>query len=66
MLELNSIYVPSNTRYSSHCKSENRLARICDFSCGYTAGNRSKFSKHQMTGSPLFSVNLQNRKIQLM
>ena len=26
MLELNSIYVRSNTRYSLHCKSENRLA----------------------------------------
>ena len=26
MLELNSIYVRSNTRYSSHSKSENRLA----------------------------------------
>ena len=26
MLELNSIYVRSNTRYGSHSKSENRLA----------------------------------------
>ena len=26
MLELNTIYVRSNTRYSSHCKGENRLA----------------------------------------
>ena len=26
MLTLNSIYVRSNTRYSSHSKSENRLA----------------------------------------
>ena len=25
---------------------------------GYMAGNRSRFSKHQMTGSPIFSVNL--------
>ena len=26
MLELNTIYVRSNTRYSSHWKSDNRLA----------------------------------------
>ena len=26
------------------------------------AGNRSRFSKHLMTGSPIFSINLTNRK----
>ena len=30
---------------------------------GYMAANRSRFSKHLMTGSSIFSVNFTNRKI---
>ena len=30
--------------------------------CGYVASNRSRFSKHQMTRSPVFSVHFTNRK----
>ena len=30
--------------------------------CGYVASNRSRFSKHQMTHSPVFSVHFTNRK----
>ena len=30
--------------------------------CAYLASNRSRFSKHQTTGSPVFSINLTNRK----
>ena len=33
------------------------------FHCGYMAGNRSRFSKYYMTGSPVFSINFINRLI---
>ena len=33
------------------------------FRCGYMAGNRSRFSKYYMTGSPVFSINFINRLI---
>ena len=33
------------------------------FRCGYMAGNRSRFSKYYMTGSPVFSINFTNQSI---
>ena len=33
------------------------------FRCGYMAGNRSRFSKYFMTGSPVFSINFSNQSI---
>ena len=30
--------------------------------CGYMAGNRSRFSKHLMAGSPIFSINFTKSK----
>ena len=33
------------------------------FRCGYMAGNRSRFSKYYMTGSPVFSINFSNQSI---
>ena len=30
--------------------------------CGYMAGNRSRFSKHEMAGSPILSVNFTKSK----
>ena len=33
------------------------------FRCGYMAGNQSRFSKYNMTGSPVFSINFSNQSI---
>ena len=33
------------------------------FRCGYMAGNRSRFSKYYVTGSPIFSINFTNQSI---
>ena len=44
-------------------QSMRRLNSLKERGFGYMAANRSRFSKHLMTGSSIFSVNFTNRKI---
>ena len=49
--------------YMEERQSMRRLKSLKERGFGYMAANRSRFSKHLMIGSSIFSVNFTNRKI---
>ena len=58
-----SCLVGPNEHFYTRCLLSARTSHGTTFAPRlYMAGNRSRFSKHLMAGSPIFSVNFTNRK----
>ena len=73
ILTLNFNLTSADHAFNRPKKTKNRLNDLCFvvcvnlvrviYRCGYMTGNRSRFSKYSMVGSPVFSINLTNRLI---